>query len=165
MLLASSPLATPDNFISIGVFLPSSHLRETDRETETGRKLSNLKPHPQCHISSNKARLPSSFQTVPLARTKHLNLWACWRRGSIMFKPPCCHFLHNDYLFLPFYLNCPKGNIVPLFTCVCANPHLCVSHVPFPFYYITSIPLLLNCVGKHPQTEDRQHLMHILSQL
>lgn len=48
---------------------------------------------------------------------------------------------------------------------MCANPHLCAFHVPFPCY-ITSTPPLLNCMGKEaPQRQDRQHLIYIRSQL
>lgn len=67
---------------------------------------------------------------------------------GIMCKLPCYHFLHSDDLFSPTHLSCSKGNINSLFTCVCANPHLCVSHVPVPCYlsYI-QCPFLQNTVG------------------
>lgn len=44
---------------------------------------------------------------------------------------------------------------------VCASPHLCAFHVPFPCY-ITNTPPLLNCMGKKaPPRQDCQHLIYI----
>lgn len=55
--------------------------------------------------------------------------------GEYYVQPPCYHFLHNDYFFLPIYLSFPKGNIVSPFTCVCKSILVCISYALPLLYY------------------------------
>lgn len=76
-------------------------------------------------------------------------------RGPFMFKPPHHHSFHTlfficSYLFTSAFLGMLSPYILPV--CVHSCACLCVSHVPFPFYYIMNIPhfTITYCPGHIP---------------